>query len=147
MCIRDRSSFGQHFGFPYIHQGDLPDPRFGSGHNPADYTPPVLKLGAHVAPLGIAFYRGDSFPSTYNNTVFWAEHGSWNRSQKSGYRVMMGQVSDDNSTIISDEPFVKGWLQGQRNWGRPVDVLNMPDGSVLISDDMANVIYRVAYEG
>ena len=60
---------------------------------------------------------------------------------------MMGQVSDDNSTIISDEPFVKGWLQGQRNWGRPVDVLNMPDGSVLISDDMANLIYRVAYEG
>ena len=145
--INRLSSFGQHFGFPYIHQGDLPDPRFGSGHNPADYTPPVLKLGAHVAPLGIAFYRGDSFPSTYNNTVFWAEHGSWNRSQKSGYRVMMGQVSDDNSTIISDEPFVKGWLQGQRNWGRPVDVLNMPDGSVLISDDMANVIYRVAYEG
>ncbi len=145
--INRLSSFGQHFGFPYIHQGDLPDPRFGSGHNPADYTPPVLKLGAHVAPLGIAFYRGDSFPSSYNNTVFWAEHGSWNRSQKSGYRVMMGQVSDDNSTIISDEPFVEGWLQGQRNWGRPVDVLNMPDGSVLISDDMANVIYRVAYEG
>jgi len=145
--INRLSSFGQHFGFPYIHQGDLPDPRFGIGHSPADYTPPVLKLGAHVAPLGIAFYRGDSFPSGYSNTVFWAEHGSWNRSRKSGYRVMMGRVSNDNTTIISNEPFVEGWLQGQRNWGRPVDVLNMPDGSVLISDDMANVIYRIDYEG
>ncbi|NKB33704.1 MAG: sorbosone dehydrogenase family protein [Pseudomonadales bacterium] len=141
------SSSGQHFGFPYIHQGDLLDPRFGSGHNPADYTPPVLKLGAHVAPLGLAFYRGNAFPSNYGNTVFWAEHGSWNRSEKSGYRVMMGRVSNDNTEIISNEPFVEGWLQGQRNWGRPVDILNMPDGSVLISDDMANVIYRVAYEG
>jgi len=140
------SEFGQHFGFPYIHQGDLPDPRFGSGHDPDDYTAPVLKLGAHVAPLGLAFYRGNSFPNGFNNTVFWAEHGSWNRSEKDGYRVMMGQINADNTAITTHTPFVEGWLQGQRNWGRPVDILNMPDGSVLISDDMANVIYRVAYE-
>lgn len=143
--INRLSSFGQHFGFPYIHQGDLPDPRFGDGHSPADYTAPVLKLGAHVAPLGLAFYRGAMFPESYGNTVFWAEHGSWNRSRKSGYRVMMGRISDDNTSIVSNSPFVEGWLQGQRNWGRPVDILNMPDGSILISDDMANVIYRIAY--
>ena len=143
--INRLSEFGQHFGFPYIHQGDLPDPRFGNGHDPSNYTPPVLKLGAHVAPLGLAFYRGDMFPDEFDNTVFWAEHGSWNRSEKSGYRVMMGQISEDNTRIISNRPFVEGWLQGQRNWGRPVDILNMPDGSVLISDDQANLIYRVAY--
>ncbi|MBT70684.1 MAG: sorbosone dehydrogenase [Gammaproteobacteria bacterium] len=145
--INRLTSVGQHFGFPYIHQGDLPDPNFGRGRSPADFTPPVLKLGAHVAPLGLTFYRGDTFPNAYDNTLFWAEHGSWNRSDKSGYRVMMGRVNADNSGIAENAPFVEGWLQGQRNWGRPVDVLNMPDGSVLISDDMANVIYRVTYDG
>jgi glucose/arabinose dehydrogenase len=141
------TSVGQHFGFPYIHQGDLPDPDFGRGRNASDYTPPVLKLGGHVAPLGMVFYRGDSYPASYSNTLLWAEHGSWNRSEKSGYRVMMGRISSDNSRITESAPFVEGWLQGQSNWGRPVDVLNMPDGSVLISDDMANVIYRVMYDG
>ena len=141
------SKFGQHFGFPYIHQGDLPDPNFGRGKHFDDFVPPILKLGAHVAPLGMVFYRGDSFPESFNNTLFWAEHGSWNRRAKSGYRVMMGRISDDNSRITENAPFVNGWLQGQSNWGRPVDVLNMPDGSILISDDMANVIYRVTYDG
>ena len=141
------SSAGQHFGFPYIHQGDLPDPNFGRGRNANEFVPPVLKLGAHVAPLGLAFYRGKRFPSNYGNTVFWAEHGSWNRSEKQGYRVMMGQVSSDNTSISSYSPFVDGWLEGQSHWGRPVDILSMPDGSVLISDDMANVIYRVSYDG
>ena len=145
--INRLSAEGQHFGFPYIHQGDLPDPRFGDGHNPGDYTPPVLKLGAHVAPLGLVFYRGEEFPKRFRNTVFWAEHGSWNRSQKSGYRVMMGKLDDDHERIISNEPFVEGWLEDQNNWGRPVDILNMPDGSILISDDMANAIYRIAYDG
>ena len=139
------SSVGQHFGFPYIHQGDLPDPVFGAGKSADDYTPPVLKLGAHVAPLGMVFYRGEMFPGEYSNTLLWAEHGSWNRSEKSGYRVMMGRVGADNHSITETTPFVEGWLQGQSNWGRPVDVLNMPDGSVLISDDMAGVIYRVTY--
>lgn len=143
--INRLTATGQHFGFPYFHQGDLPDPDFGAGKNVADYTPPVLKLGAHVAPLGLTFYRGDMFPQEYGNTVFWAEHGSWNRSEKSGYRVMMGRLSSDNSRIIENAPFVEGFLQGQRNWGRPADILNMPDGSVLISDDTAGVIYRVTY--
>ena len=136
---------GQHFGFPYIHQGDLPDPDFGRGRSAADYTPPVHKLGAHVAPLGMAFYQGDAFPSDFANTILVAEHGSWNRSQKSGYRVMMGKVNSSNNGIDDYTPFVEGWLEGQVNWGRPVDVLNMPDGSVLISDDLAGVIYRVTF--
>ena len=125
----------------------MPDPNFGRGKHSDDFVPPVLKLGAHVAPLGMVFYRGGSFPESFNNTLFWAEHGSWNRRAKSGYRVMMGRISDDNSRITENAPFVNGWLQGQSNWGRPVDVLNMPDGSILISDDMANVIYRVTYDG
>jgi glucose/arabinose dehydrogenase len=137
---------GQHFGFPYIHQGDLPDPDFGRGKSASDYTPPVYKLGAHVAPLGMTFYRGDSFPSDYRNTVLVAEHGSWNRSRKSGYRVMMGNINASNNEVVSYTPFVEGWLAGQVNWGRPVDVLNMPDGSILISDDLAGVIYRVTYD-
>jgi len=136
----------QHFGFPYIHQGDLPDPRYGRGKNAADYVPPVHKLTAHVAPLGMTFYRGEQFPVAYSNSVFVAEHGSWNRSSKSGYRVMVGKLSADNSDIVEYTPFVEGWLQGQSNWGRPADVLTMSDGSVLISDDLANVIYRVSYD-
>lgn len=143
--INRLTEVGQHFGFPYIHQGDLPDPVFGRGKNPADYVPPVYKLTAHVAPLGLEFYRGDQFPALYSNSLFVAEHGSWNRREKSGYRVMSGIVSDDNADIVDYTPFVEGWLQGQSNWGRPVDILNMPDGSVLISDDLANVIYRVSY--
>lgn len=145
--INRLSEEGQHFGFPYIHQGDLPDPTFGGGHDPRDYTPPALKLGAHVAPLGLAFYKGEEFPDRFANTLFWAEHGSWNRSRKSGYRVMVGKLDDDHTSIIATEPFVEGWLEDQNNWGRPVDILNMPDGSILVSDDMANAIYRIAYDG
>ena len=112
------SSVGQHFGFPYIHQGDLPDPVFGAGKSADDYTPPVLKLGAHVAPLGLVFYRGEMFPDQYGNTILWAEHGSWNRSEKSGYKVMMGRIGADNRSITETSAFVEGWLQGQNNWGR-----------------------------
>lgn len=139
------SNNGQHFGFPYIHQGDLPDPDFGSGHSADSYVPPVYNLNAHVAPLGMVFYQGDMFPESYTNTILVAEHGSWNRSEKSGYRVMMGKIAADNAGITEYTPFVEGWLEGQMNWGRPVDVLNMPDGSVLISDDQAGVVYRVTY--
>ena len=84
-------------------------------------------------------------PSRFRNAVFWADHGSWNRAQKNGYRVMVGEISESNNSIISNEPFISGWLDGQDHWGRPVDILNMPDGSLLISDDMANAVYRVVY--
>jgi glucose/arabinose dehydrogenase len=131
------------FGFPYCHQGDIPDPEFGAKHSCNEFTPPALKLGAHVAALGMRFYTGTMFPAKYRNAIFIAEHGSWNRSKKSGYRVML--VTLKNNKPDSYEVFAQGWLQGEKNWGRPVDVLNMPDGSLLVSDDQAGVIYRISY--
>ena len=105
----------------------------------------IIAQGVRNTVLGLTFSRGNRMPSTFGNAVFWAEHGSWNRSQKNGYRVMVGEISESNNSIISNEPFISGWLDGQDHWGRPVDILNMPDGSLLISDDMANVVYRVVY--
>jgi glucose/arabinose dehydrogenase len=137
---------GMHFGFPYCHQGDFPDPKFGQGKNCADYTPPAQKLSPHVAPLGMEFYTGSMFPETYKNQILIAEHGSWNRSKPIGYRVMLVQV-EDNNRAVSYEPFAEGWLQGDQAWGRPVDLEHLPDGSMLVSDDHANVIYRISYNG
>jgi glucose/arabinose dehydrogenase len=134
---------GQHFGYPYCHAGDLADPEFGPGHPCADYVPPVRKLDAHVAAIGMRFYRGAMFPSAYKGQIFIAEHGSWNRSKKSGYRVMLVKVV--NGAATSYEPFAQGWLQGEAEWGRPVDVQELPDGSLLISDDKAGAVYRVTY--
>lgn len=136
---------GMHFGFPYCHGGDVPDPEFGGDHDCADYTPPARKLGAHVAPLGMTFYTGEQFPEHYRNQVFIPEHGSWNRSQKSGYRITLVRL--DGNRPLSYEPFAVGWLQGQNNWGRPVDLLVLPDGSMLVSDDQTGAVYRIVYEG
>ncbi|MGE5316123.1 MAG: PQQ-dependent sugar dehydrogenase [Acidobacteriota bacterium] len=136
---------GMHFGFPYIHQGDLPDPEYGKGKNARDYTAPAQKLGPHVAALGMRFYTGTMFPEEYRNQIFIAEHGSWNRSTPIGYRVMLVKLK--GGTPVSYTPFAEGWLDGRRSWGRPVDVLLMPDGALLVSDDQAGVIYRIAYSG
>lgn len=135
---------GMHFGFPYCHQGDLPDPEHARGHDCEDYRPPVAKLGPHVAPLGLAFYTGDMFPEEYRNDLFVAEHGSWNRSSKIGYRIKRVRF-DAAGKFIGQEVFARGWLQGEDNWGRPNDVLVMPDGALLVSDDQASVIYRISY--
>ena len=135
---------GLHFGFPYCHGGDIPDPRFGKGVDCSNFEAPVQRLGPHVAPLGITFYDGDMFPEEYINQVFIAEHGSWNRTKKIGYRVSLVRL-DKTGQAISYEPFAEGWLQGQRAWGRPADVLVAEDGSLLVSDDTANVIYRITY--
>ena len=139
---------GMHFGFPYFHEGDLPDPKFGEGKKPEDYTPPVQNLGAHVAPLGMEFITSAAFPAQYKNQVIFAEHGSWNRSKKAGYRVMMVTL-DDEQKATSYVPFAEGWLDKEADdaWGRPVDVEFLPDGSLLISDDFADAIYRVSYAG
>ncbi|GMG85977.1 PQQ-dependent sugar dehydrogenase [Biformimicrobium ophioploci] len=137
---------GMHFGYPYCHQGDTLDPEFGEGKSCADYVPPVQNLGPHVAPLGIKFYTGDQFPAQYRNQVFIAEHGSWNRSKKIGYRVTLVTL-DENGKATAYEPFIDGWLEGENNWGRPVDLLVMPDGAMLVSDDQGGVIYRVTYAG
>ena len=135
---------GLHFGFPHCHGGDIPDPRFGKGVDCSNFEAPVQRLGPHVAPLGITFYDGDMFPEEYINQVFIAEHGSWNRTKKIGYRVSLVRL-DKTGQAISYEPFAEGWLQGQRAWGRPADVLVAEDGSLLVSDDFANVIYRITY--
>ena len=138
------ASSGLHFGFPYCHGGDIPDPKFGSKRSCNEFAPPALKLGAHVAALGMKFYGGEMFPPQYKNSIFIAEHGSWNRSIPVGYRITRVVLKGDRP--IRYEVFAKGWLQGGRAWGRPVDVLVMPDGSLLVSDDRAGVIYRIQYE-
>ena len=132
-----------HFGFPYCHAGDISDPEFGHLRECADFTPPAVKLGPHVAPLGMRFYTGGMFPDEYRNNIFIAEHGSWNRSRKIGYRVKRVVLSGNQP--VKHEVFAEGWLQGQAAWGRQVDVLVMPDGALLISDDHAGAIYRISY--
>ena len=134
---------GLHFGYPYCHQGDAPDPQFGAQRPCAEFTPPVVKLGAHVAALGMRFYSGSLFPAEYRNNIFIAEHGSWNRSQKIGYRIV--RVALSGNQPAKHEVFAEGWLQGQAAWGRPADVLVMPDGALLVSDDQAGAIYRISY--
>lgn len=138
---------GMHFGFPYCHQGDLSDPKFGDKSPCSEYTPPAQKMGPHVAPLGLEFYTGDMFPEEYRNQLFVAQHGSWNRAKKIGYRLML--VKLDGDKVVSYEPFAEGWLPAgsEEEWGRPVDVEMMPDGSLLLSDDSADAIYRITYEG
>lgn len=134
---------GLHFGYPYCHAGSIQDPEFGAGHPCSQYTPPAQKLGPHVASIGMRFYTGTMFPEQYRNQVFIAEHGSWNRSTPLGYRVTLVKVQGDKA--VSYETFAEGWLQGSKPWGRPADVLVMPDGSLLVSDDQADVIYRISY--
>ncbi len=137
---------GLHFGFPYCHGTAISDPTFGRAQECAQFTPPAQELGPHVAPLGMKFYDGDQFPEAYRGNIFIAEHGSWNRSRKIGYRVSR-VVLDENGAATAYQPFIEGWLQGQRNWGRPADILVMPDGALLVSDDQGGVIYRVTWTG
>ena len=136
---------GMHFGFPYCHQGDTPDPEYGAKHNCSEFTPPALKQGGHVAPDGLRFYSGKMFPPEYANRIFIAQHGSWNRSRKNGYRVMMVTLGKDGNSVEKFEEFATGWMENERAWGRPVDLLVMPDGSLLVSDDTANAVYRISY--
>ncbi|RKZ80789.1 MAG: sorbosone dehydrogenase family protein [Candidatus Parabeggiatoa sp. nov. 1] len=132
---------GQHFGFPYCHAGDIADPKFGHLRHCQAFEPPALKLGAHVAALGMRFYTGNLFPAAYKNQIFIAQHGSWNSSVPVGYRVMAVQLNGNK--VVNYQIFAEGWLQNGRAWGRPVDVLVMPDGALLVSDDKAGVIYRI----
>jgi glucose/arabinose dehydrogenase len=147
---------GLHFGFPYCHQGDVTDPQFGAQRACATTEPPVLKLGAHVAAIGFTFYTGTMFPASYRNAAIIAQHGSWNRTTPSGYRVMVART--DGRRVTGYEPLVDGFLPGMKSgeapggWGagraaigRPADVLQMPDGSIVISDDSGNRLIRVSY--
>ncbi len=140
-------SSGMHFGYPYCHQGNIPDPEFGKNKSCSDYTPPVQVLGPHVAALGMRFYTGSMFPENYTNQVFLAEHGSWNRNVPIGYRVSLVKL-DAAGKALSYAPFAEGWLQPDGTvLGRPVDVLVMPDGALLVSDDYNGAVYRIVYRG
>lgn len=136
------------FGYPYCHAGTIQDPEFGKKRACNEFTAPARTLGPHVAPLGLKFCTGTMFPEQYRNQVFIAEHGSWNRSKKIGYKISLVKVQN-NTTATSYETFASGWMDDatQKVWGRPVDVLMLPDGSMLVSDDHANVIYRISFKG
>ena len=135
---------GEDFGFPYVYGDNVPAPDHIGKPIPKNLTKPEHKFQAHVAPLGMTFYTGNQFPKPYQNQILIAQHGSWNRTTPVGYRIMLATLN--GSKITQVKPFISGWL-GDKNQvlGRPVDILNMPDGSILISDDYANAVYRVSY--
>ena len=138
---------GMHFGYPYCHQGDMPEtdaeiPK----RNCSEFTPPAKVLRAHVAPLGIEFIPSGNFPKSYEKQILVAEHGSWNRTTKQGYRLAL--LTLEGNKVKSSATFAEGWLDEDGSvWGRPVDMEFMKDGSLLVSDDMADVVYRIYYEG
>ncbi|MBO9571200.1 MAG: sorbosone dehydrogenase family protein [Chitinophagaceae bacterium] len=134
----------ENFGYPYCHAGYLPDPELNKGKNCADFKSPAAKLTPHGAALGMKFNTGNMFPEQYRNQIFIAEHGSWNRTSPIGYRVMLATL--DGNTVTSYKTFIDGWLENGKAWGRPVDILFLKDGSMLVSDDHANAIYRVTYK-
>ena len=141
---------GLHFGYPYIHAGTIPDPQFGKGKKVTDFEPPVFTMPAHHAALGMTFIRQTVWPKKYHHAVVMAEHGSWNRDPASGYRVM-AVLLDESGKPVGYEPLVEGWLEqgwlGSNVSGRPADVLELSDGSLLIADDKGGVIYRLRYTG
>ncbi len=134
---------GLHFGYPHYYGDNVPDPEFKVHPDPSRLVVPARKLGPHVAALGMKFYTGSMFPSEYRNQIFIAEHGSWNRTVPIGYRISLVRLSGGRA--VSYEDFATGWLQGVGVLGRPVDVLVMPDGALLVSDDLANQVYRISY--
>ncbi len=136
---------GQHFGFPYRYGTDLVDSDFNTEMSVNEFVPPMAEFPAHTAGLGMRFYQGDSFPDEYQGDIFIAYHGSWNRSKPAGYLIM--RVDMENGEIKSHEVFASGWLQDEKFWGRPVDVDILSDGSLIVSDDHADVIYRITYTG
>ncbi len=144
------TEIGQHFGYPYCHQGNISDPEFGSKYPCSDFVPPFALLGPHVAPLGMRFYTGSQFPEEYKNEIFVALHGSWNRTPEAGHtgtKVLL--VKEENGKSQGIETFIDGFLMESNNqyWGRPVDMIILDDGSMLLSDDMSGTIYRISYEG
>jgi glucose/arabinose dehydrogenase len=135
---------GLDFGYPYCHGNGIADPEFGKKKGCDQFVAPARELDPHVAAIGMRFYTGSMFPAEYRGQIFIAEHGSWNRTDPLGYRVMLVRLKD--SRAVSYEPFAEGWLRKNgKAWGRPADVLVMPDGALLVSDDEAGAIYRITY--
>jgi glucose/arabinose dehydrogenase len=135
---------GQHFGFPYCHQGTFADREVGWGRSCDEFVKPVVLLGPHTAALGMRFYTGRMFPADYHHAIFIARHGSWNKTKKLGGDVVVAKLNKDG-TVKSIQPFLTGFLQNNEYIGRPVDVQVMKDGSLLVSDDYAGAVYRVTY--
>lgn len=135
---------GMNFGYPYCHANGIADPKYGKKKSCSQFTLPAITLGPHVAALGMRFYTGDQFPEQYRNQVFIAEHGSWNRSSKIGYRISLVRLK--NGKAVSYEPFAEGWLENGSVFGRPVDILQTADGSLLVSDDYGDAIYKISYK-
>ncbi len=136
---------GVHFGYPYCHQGDTLDPEHGKGRSCSEFTPPALKLGPHIAPMGMRFYNGKMFPAEFRNRLIFATHGSWNKTSRAGFNLMQVTL-DAQGKALRYEPFAEGWADGNNYWGRPVDVQVMPDGALLVSDDVAGALYRISYK-
>lgn len=141
--LNSAPKIGMNFGYPFCHGKAISDPEFNKQKSCEHFTPPVVELGPHVAALGMRFYTGKMFPAAYQGNIFIAEHGSWNRDDPIGYRIMV--VNPDKDSQQSYQVFAEGWLQNNKAWGRPADVQVMPDGSLLISDDTANAIYQITY--
>jgi glucose/arabinose dehydrogenase len=135
---------GFHFGFPYCHAGRIADPEYGHKRSCDEFQPPAIELGPHVASLGMTFYTGTIFPKEYRHQIFIAEHGSWNRTDPIGYRITLVRLKENRA--VEYKVFAKGWLQRDRAWGRPVDVLVTPDGALLVTDDRAGAVYRIWYQ-
>lgn len=136
---------GQHFGAPFCYQGDFLDPEFGWGRACSEFEKPIAKMGAHTAVLGMRFYTGNQFPNDYKNGIFMARHGSWNRSIKLGGDIVHVKLKADGS-VQSMKPIVTGFIQDNKFVARPADVLQLKDGSLLISDDFNGAIYRLSYD-
>jgi glucose/arabinose dehydrogenase len=140
------SGKGEHFGYPFCHGGEIPDPELSAGRKCAEFTGPAWQFKAHVAPLGIRFYQGKQFPGEYQKQLFVAQHGSWNRTEPQGYKVVV--VKFKQGKAVAEQDFITGWLQADGSAvGRPVDILALPEGSLLISDDKLGVVYKVSYQG
>ena len=150
-CELNRASEkGQHFGYPYCHAGIIKDPEFGDKRACEDFVAPAQNLGPHVAPLGLKFYNASMFPNEYQGKILIAEHGSWNRTPDAGHTGhQLTMVGEQDGVGTSYDPFITGWLNQESNkaWGRPVDILVLEDGSILVSDDLSGTIYRISYAG
>jgi glucose/arabinose dehydrogenase len=136
---------GQHFGSPYCYQGNVPDQDNGWGRKCSEFEPPVALMGPHAGTLGMKFYTGNSFPGKYKNNIIVARHGSWNRTNKFGGDIAVVKLNEDG-TVKSVEPFMTGFLEDNKYVGRPVDVMLMKDGSLLVSDDWNGAVYRISYD-
>lgn len=144
--INHQTKVGQNFGFPWYGGGSVRTKEYKDATPPADVVAPAVETDAHAADLGMMFYTGKQFPKQYRGGIFSAQHGSWNRTDPMGARVMFTPVGEDGKVSGKTAPFAEGWNKDGEYLGRPVDVAQLPDGSLLVSDDLAGAIYRISYQ-